>query len=261
MARASKRRAPARALSTISGARGRAQKMALIPSNSSRGRGLRQKARAARAKQGGDLRARISPLAAQPERSSIVTMLLDRPSRETCRSCGSVQLIPAGQKRAKCQNSVCGRFVYRRNAAHGGAGGSERRQADVNSVTSGIGNGADVVQIRAWMLRERPDLGVDALLTRPLEAMLMALAVCQEQDRSSLQANHCARVRDALMGLHNEFPTVFSEIDRVCRLAMNARKRGELRPHAASPAVRAAATKKRNLSETPIRKERSKHAK
>jgi hypothetical protein len=95
-----------------------------------------------------------------------------------------------------------------------------------------------IAAVHRWMKKHCASDGVDALLTRPFDAAAMAMLILADEG---------ANVGEAIKTLQEwtrTYADIVQRIEGVCRVAMNARKRGELKPHATSPAKRANETRK-----------------
>jgi hypothetical protein len=98
--------------------------------------------------------------------------------------------------------------------------------------------------IEHWMAKLHPEWGVDTLLTHPFSAAVMALVVLKNisPDRRA----QCEQIIFQLEQIIDTDAELAAAVDGICAAAMNARKAGVLRPHAAtSPASRAARTRRR----------------
>jgi hypothetical protein len=95
--------------------------------------------------------------------------------------------------------------------------------------------------VREWMHLHCPELGVDALLCHPFDALAMGLSIGRKREWID-EPTHAAIV-DALTALRKQFPSAIGAIDEVCRAAMNGRKRRLLKPALSTPGSRAAATR------------------
>jgi hypothetical protein len=72
---------------------------------------------------------------------------------------------------------------------------------------------------RAW--------SIDTLLSRPLDALRMGLAVAGKSGKCP--RGDAASITKALDALAKRFPAVFDDVDEVCRAALSSRKRGDLK--------------------------------
>lgn len=118
---------------------------------------------------------------------------------------------------------------------------------DVAKADHHHGNGklerSDVVEaIDAWMREQCPGDGVDALLTHPIDAALMALQIASLH--TGVPIGQIQAAADGLNALRDQHSGAFAAVDGICRIAMNARKQGKLKPHSPSPGTKAAATRK-----------------
>lgn len=119
--------------------------------------------------------------------------------------------------------------------------GSELRTTEVSSITSKAQCTRMVTAIKAWM-RKESITSVDKLLSKPLQSMWMALAVSKELGTLETEVHRAAaRTINELEQMH---PLAIAAIDSICAVAMNARKRGELKSEISTPAGRAAVTRK-----------------
>lgn len=84
-----------------------------------------------------------------------------------------------------------------------------------------------VRHIAEWMAQEHPEWGVDVLLTRPLDAIRLGLAVALKTRRITRGA--AARAEQALECFQTDNTEALDAVAAVCRAAMCARKRGVLR--------------------------------
>jgi hypothetical protein len=111
------------------------------------------------------------------------------------------------------------------------AAGSHRRAVEVKPVTSknGATRAAVVGEIAKW-LHEIPSApsSIDALLSRPIDAMLMSLYVGARLDRIPHQIT--ANLAEQLRGWTVVHAKSIDAINEICAAAMNARKRGLLKP-------------------------------
>lgn len=101
-------------------------------------------------------------------------------------------------------------------------------------------NGSTIRDIREWMSRARPDWGVDRLLAHPLDSMLMSLRILCQRGLHPVEAQ---TMIDIIQGWESQRPLLVRSINEICAAALNARKRGELKPAQPTPATKAAATR------------------
>ena len=71
------------------------------------------------------------------------------------------------------------------------------------------------------------DLSIEQLLCRQLMALEMAVAVCQRQ--GTVGEEVAARVLDGVAAIRAIDPDLEAALHDVCRIALNSRKRGDLR--------------------------------
>jgi hypothetical protein len=122
---------------------------------------------------------------------------------------------------------------------------TQRRQAAPEAHNKGNGKldrPGVVQQVDGWIRVNVPGDGVDRLLTRPRDSMVMAL--CVARVKSLAPAEQITRAQILLGKMRDQCPDAIGAINLVCRIAMNARKQGKLHPHASSPATKAAQTRK-----------------
>lgn len=81
--------------------------------------------------------------------------------------------------------------------------------------------------IAEWMAQEHPQWGIDALLTRPMEALRLGLAVAVKTGRIGRIA--AAACTQDLARLQADNEAALAAAAAVCGAAMSARKRGELK--------------------------------
>lgn len=106
-----------------------------------------------------------------------------------------------------------------------------RRPAEVISKTSnGHPPKSLLEEVAQWMIETSPTLSVDVLLTRPLDAISMALNVGARLKR--IPDDLASSLNVTLRDLRRHHASSVEAINEICRAAMNARKRGLLKPQA-----------------------------
>lgn len=102
-------------------------------------------------------------------------------------------------------------------------------------------NGRLSKEIQSFLREAHPGRGVDSLVVEPAAAMRLCADVARAESMVTAAEWNAFSVELGVFEM--KFPKMIGAINKVCRAAMNGRKRGEIKPSGSSPAIRAAATR------------------